>query len=134
MIPKRVRPSSGRPRPASRKASCLRSCAVVWLGGPIAHIGYFRTEFVTKRRWLGERACADLVASCQFASVPASSQVGFSLELIRPGWLGGLTAWCGVALPSALLVTARAFGADALTESPAGAGCCMVSNWWQWRS
>jgi chromate transporter len=101
--------------------------AFAWLGvscfgGPIAHIGYFRAEFVTRRRWVGERAYADLVALCQFAPGPASSQVGFSLGLIRAGWLGGLAAWCGFTLPSALLMTAFAFGASALTGSPAGAG------------
>jgi chromate transporter len=91
-------------------------------GGPIAHIGYFRAEFVTKRRWLSEHAYADLVALCQFAPGPASSQVGFTLGLIRGGWLGGLAAWCGFTLPSAILMTAFAFGASALTGSPAGAG------------
>jgi chromate transporter len=101
--------------------------AFAWLGvtcfgGPIAHIGYFRTEFVTRRRWLGEPAYADLVALCQFAPGPASSQVGFSIGLLRAGWLGGLAAWCGFTLPSAALMTAFAFGAGALTGSPAGAG------------
>src|SRR5262245_32427887 len=62
-------------------------------GGPIAHIGYFRQEFVVKRRWLDEQACADLVALCQFLPGPASSQVGFSLGLMRAGYLGGLAAW-----------------------------------------
>ena len=101
--------------------------AFAWLGiscfgGPIAHIGYFRAEFVGRRRWLGERAYADLVGLCQFAPGPASSQVGFSLGLIRAGWLGGLAAWCGFTLPSATLMTAFAFGASALTGSAAGAG------------
>lgn len=91
-------------------------------GGPIAHIGYFRNEFVTRRGWLGERAYADLVALCQFAPGPASSQVGFSIGLIRAGWLGALAAWCGFTLPSALVMTVFAFGASALTGTPAGAG------------
>jgi len=73
-------------------------------------------------RWLGEPAYADLVALCQFAPGPASSQVGFSIGLLRAGWLGGLAAWCGFTLPSAALMTAFAFGAGALTGSPAGAG------------
>jgi len=112
-------------RPQGSALEVLRAFA--WLGiscfgGPIAHIGYFRTEFVTRRRWVGERAYADLVALCQFAPGPASSQVGFSLGLIRGGWLGGLAAWCGFTLPSAVLMTAFAFGANALTGSPAGAG------------
>ena len=59
-------------------------------GGPIAHIGYFRDEFVTRRRWLDEQAYADLVALCQFLPGPASSQVGFSVGLMRAGYLGGL--------------------------------------------
>src|ERR1700733_7356167 len=112
-------------RPQGSALEVLRAFA--WLGvscfgGPIAHIGYFRNEFVVRRRWLGERAYADLVALCQFAPGPASSQVGFSLGLIRGGWLGGLAAWCGFTLPSALLMTAFAFGASALTGSPVGAG------------
>ena len=70
-------------------------------GGPIAHIGYFRDEFVTRRRWLDEQAYADLVALCQFLPGPASSQVGFSIGLMRAGYLGGLAAWTGFTLPSA---------------------------------
>jgi chromate transporter len=118
-------PLAGMASPQGSALEVLRAFA--WLGvscfgGPIAHIGYFRNEFVTRRRWLGERAFADLVALCQFAPGPASSQVGFSLGLIRGGWLGGLAAWCGFTLPSALLMTAFAFGASTLTGSPAGAG------------
>ena len=64
-------------------------------GGPIAHIGYFRDEFVVRRRWLDEHSYADLVGLCQFLPGPASSQVGFSLGLMRAGYLGGLAAWMG---------------------------------------
>ena len=78
-------------------------------GGPIAHIGYFRRAFVERRGWLGEAAYADIVALCQFLPGPASSQVGFSLGLVRAGWLGGLAAWCGFTLPSALLMLAFAW-------------------------
>ena len=83
---------------------------VTSFGGPIAHIGYFRQAFVVRRRWLDEAAFADLVALCQFLPGPASSQVGFSLGLIRGGSLGGLAAWTGFTLPSALalLVFAQA--------------------------
>ena len=70
-------------------------------GGPIAHIGYFRDEFVTRRRWLDEQAYADLVALCQFLPGPASSQVGFSIGLMRAGYSGALAAWTGFTLPSA---------------------------------
>jgi chromate transporter len=83
-------------------------------GGPIAHIGYFRQAFVVRRRWLDEQAFADLVGLCQFLPGPASSQVGFSLGLIRAGWLGGLAAWTGFTLPSAVLMTLFAYGAAAL--------------------
>jgi chromate transporter len=71
-------------------------------GGPIAHIGYFRREFVLNRQWLDERAYADLVGLCQFLPGPASSQVGFALGLSRRGLSTGLAAWLGFTLPSAL--------------------------------
>jgi chromate transporter len=90
-------------------------------GGPIAHIGYFREEFVVRRRWLDERAYADLVGLCQFLPGPASSQVGFSLGLMRGGYLGGLAAWVGFTLPSAVALVLFAFGAGVL-QGPAGNG------------
>lgn len=90
-------------------------------GGPIAHIGYFRDEFVMRRRWLDEQAYADLVALCQFLPGPASSQVGFSLGLMRAGYLGGLAAWTGFTLPSALLLVLFAYGAASLS-APIGTG------------
>ncbi|WP_193075299.1 chromate efflux transporter [Pseudomonas sp. FME51] len=71
-------------------------------GGPIAHLGYFRDEFVVRRRWLSERSYADLVALCQFLPGPASSQVGLALGLSRAGYGGALAAWIGFTLPSAL--------------------------------
>jgi chromate transporter len=86
-------------------------------GGPIAHIGYFREEFVVRRRWLDERAYADLVGLCQFLPGPASSQVGFSLGLMRAGYLGGLAAWTGFTLPSAIALVLFAHGASALRGS-----------------
>ena len=70
-------------------------------GGPVAHLGYFRREFVVRRAWLDERAYADLVALCQFLPGPASSQTGFAIGLIRAGYLGGLAAWAAFTLPSA---------------------------------
>jgi chromate transporter len=88
-------------------------------GGPIAHLGYFRDEFVVRRKWLDESAYADLVALCQFLPGPASSQVGFALGLSRAGALGALAAWTGFTLPSALLLVAFAFGAGAF-EGPLG--------------
>ena len=71
-------------------------------GGPIAHLGYFREEFVGKRRWLDDRAYADLVALCQFLPGPASSQVGIAIGLSRAGYAGALAAWTGRALRVAL--------------------------------
>jgi chromate transporter len=71
-------------------------------GGPVAHLGYFRDEFVTRRRWLTERSYADLVALCQFLPGPASSQVGIALGLSRSGYAGALAAWAGFTLPSAI--------------------------------
>lgn len=90
-------------------------------GGPIAHIGYFRDEFVVRRKWIDERAYADLVGLCQFLPGPASSQVGFSIGLMRAGYLGALAAWTGFTLPSALILVLFAYGAGALS-GPAGAG------------
>ena len=73
-------------------------------GGPIAHLGYFREEFVVRRRWLDDAAYTDLVALCQFLPGPASSQTGFCIGLLRGGWTGGLAAWAGFTLPSAALM------------------------------
>ncbi|WP_395646717.1 chromate efflux transporter [Terricaulis sp.] len=91
-------------------------------GGPIAHIGYFRVEFVDRRGWLSEAAFADLVALCQFLPGPASSKLGFSLGLLRAGYWGGLAAWIGFTLPSALALIAFAFSANAIAGAPWGEG------------
>ena len=91
-------------------------------GGPIAHIGYFRGEFVARRGWLSERAFADLVALAQFLPGPASSQVGFAVGLTRVGALGGLAAWAGFTLPSAALMLAFAYGAAGIAGLWWGAG------------
>ena len=79
-------------------------------GGPVAHLGYFREEFVNRRRWLSEQHYADLVALCQFLPGPASSQVGLALGLSRGGFKGALAAWCGFTLPSALVLILVAYG------------------------
>ena len=73
-------------------------------GGPVAHLGYFRDEFVIRRRWLNEGDYADLVALCQFLPGPASSQVGMALGMQRAGYTGALAAWIGFTLPSALVL------------------------------
>jgi chromate transporter len=83
-------------------------------GGPIAHLGYYREEIVVRRRWLDDAAYTDLVALCQFLPGPASSQVAFSLGLIRAGYFGGMAAWIGFTLPSAIFLTAFAYGASSL--------------------
>ena len=83
-------------------------------GGPVAHLGYFRREFVVRRAWLDERAYADLVALCQFLPGPASSQTGFAVGLMRAGYLGGFAAWAGFTLPSAAAMTLFAYGEGAL--------------------
>ncbi len=79
-------------------------------GGPVAHLGYFRTEFVERRKWLDDHNYSDLVALCQFLPGPASSQVGIALGLARAGWMGALAAWVGFTLPSATLLILFALG------------------------
>ena len=71
-------------------------------GGPVAHLGFFRTAFVERRRWLSDTAYADLVALCQFLPGPASSQVGMAIGLKRAGLPGMLAAWTAFTLPSAI--------------------------------
>lgn len=73
-------------------------------GGPAAHLGYFRDEYVTKRKWLDDKAYADLVALCQFLPGPASSQVGISVGMLRGGILGGFLSWFGFTIPSVILL------------------------------
>jgi chromate transporter len=85
---------------------------VTSFGGPIAHLGYFRDEIVTRRRWLSDKEYADLVALCQFLPGPASSQVGFGIGLFRAGALGALAAFAAFTLPSAILMVAFAYGAS----------------------
>lgn len=79
-------------------------------GGPIAHLGYFRDEFVARRGWLSESEYAELIALCQFLPGPASSQIGMTIGLSRAGIGGALAAWCGFTLPSALIMILFAFG------------------------
>lgn len=94
---------------------------VTSFGGPIAHLGYFREAFVTRRAWLGDRAYADLVALSQFLPGPASSKVGMAIGLQRAGFAGLLAAWAGFTLPSAILLVAFAYGLTALGDV-SGAG------------
>jgi chromate transporter len=90
-------------------------------GGPVAHLGYFREEFVVRRRWLGEGAYADVVALCQFLPGPASSQTGIALGLSRAGYPGALAAWLGFTLPSAIAMVLFAFLAETW-DGAAGSG------------
>lgn len=85
-------------------------------GGPVAHLGYFHAEVVRRRRWLDEGAYADLVALCQFLPGPTSSQVGIGIGIARAGLLGGLAAWLGFTLPSALLMLAFALGVRSIDQ------------------
>ena len=83
---------------------------VTSFGGPIAHLGYFRAEFVERRRWLDDPAFSDLVGLCQFLPGPTSSQVGMALGTMRAGSPGALAAWLGFTTPSALLLVAFGYG------------------------
>src|SRR6202012_1682085 len=116
------------PSPEDRRGGTAIDVLLIFLklglscfGGPIAHLGDFRDEFVTRRRWLDEQSYADLVALCQFLPGPASSQVGFSIGLMRAGYLGGVAGWAGVSPPSAILLFFFFFGVGSL-NGPAGAG------------
>jgi chromate transporter len=86
-------------------------------GGPIAHLGYFHEEYVTRRKWLDEQSYADLVALCQFLPGPASSQVSIAIGIARARLLGGVAAWLGFTMPSALALIAFAFGVGAFASA-----------------
>ncbi len=79
-------------------------------GGPVAHLGYFRTEFVERRKWVTDSQYGEVVALCQFLPGPASSQVGLAIGLLRGGYLGALAAWIGFTIPSVVIMIAVAFG------------------------
>lgn len=105
-----------------REASALEVLGVFFrlgctsFGGPVAHIGYFRSEFVVRRRWLDEAAYADIVAFCQFLPGPASSQTGIAVGLLRAGLPGALCAWLGFTSPSALALILFGYGVDRLGD------------------
>lgn len=86
-------------------------------GGPVAHLGFFREEFVTRRQWLSDRSYADLVALCQFLPGPASSQVGIALGFSRAGYSGALAAWVGFTLPSAVALILFAIGLSSVDNN-----------------
>ena len=89
-------------------------------GGPIAHLGYFRAEYVQRRRWLDEQAFADLVGLCQFLPGPASSEIGIAIGVARAGLRGGLAAWLGFTLPSALALIGFGYLVQHATIADAG--------------
>lgn len=95
---------------------------VTSFGGPIAHLGYFHDEFVVRRRWLEDKAYADLVALCQFLPGPASSKVGIAIGLSRAGYAGALAAWLGFTMPSALALVLFAYGVEVF-------GSALGSGW-----
>ena len=112
--------------PSGRLAAALEVLVVATrlgltsFGGPVAHLGYFRSEYVVRRRWLDEQTYADVVALCQFLPGPASSQVGIAIGIFRAGLLGGLAAWLGFTLPSAIALVLFALGIRGLDLSGAG--------------
>jgi chromate transporter len=85
-------------------------------GGPVAHLGYFRVEFVERRKWLDEHAYGDIVALCQFLPGPASSQVGITLGILRIGLPGAFAAWLGFSAPSAIALILFGYGVGALGD------------------
>ncbi len=89
---------------------------VTSFGGPNAHLGYFRTELVERRKWLDEAAYTDIIALCQFLPGPASSQVGIILGMVRAGLPGGFAAWLGFTIPSAFALIAFAYGVGRLGD------------------
>ncbi|MFW5417933.1 chromate efflux transporter [Nocardiopsis sp. CNT-189] len=117
---------TGPPPPAAPRGTAAEVFAaflrlgLTSFGGPVAHLGYFRDAFVARRGWIGEQAYADLVALCQFLPGPASSQVGMAIGLRRAGFAGMAAAWAAFTLPSAVLMTAFALGAQALDVQGAG--------------
>jgi chromate transporter len=101
---------------ATEVLTAFLKLGVTSFGGPIAHLGYFRDEFVTRRRWLDEASYADIVALCQFLPGPASSQVGITLGLLRAGLVGALCAWLGFTGPSALAMILFGYGVGAFGD------------------
>ena len=120
------RPPEDDPATSSKRGSLLEVLAastrlgLTSFGGPVAHLGYFRDEYVVRRKWIDEQAYADLVALCQVLPGPASSQVGIALGIIRAGLLGGVVAWLGFTLPSALALMLFALGVQNLDVANAG--------------
>src|SRR5271157_3420067 len=79
-------------------------------GGPVAHLGYFQKELVERRGWCSKSTLGEIIGIAQSLPGPASSQTGFALGILRAGWQGGLAAFVGFTLPSAVLMLAFAYG------------------------
>jgi chromate transporter len=123
-------PAAGRRGSALEVLRIFLRLGLTSFGGPVAHLGYFRAEFVERRRWLDDKSYADLVALCQFLPGPASSQAGIALGLGRAGWAGALAAWVGFTLPSAAALILFAYGVTqwaALAASGAVHGLKVVA-------
>ncbi len=109
--------NASEPRTSVARLFCVAlRLGLTSFGGPAAHIGYFRREYVERRGWLDERGFADLLALCQFLPGPASSQFGFAVGYQRGGLAGGLAAWLGFTLPSAVLMLLFAAGVTVLPD------------------
>ncbi len=112
----------------SEKGSFLEVLAVsgrlglTSFGGPIAHLGYFREEYVNRRKWIDAQSYGDLVGLCQFLPGPASSQVGIAIGISRAGLWGGLAAWLGFTLPSAIILILFAYGTSFFGSSTSDSG------------
>src|SRR5689334_23529847 len=118
---RKARPKNPAPKGSvSEVFSAFLVLGLTSFGGPVAHIGYFRNAFVEKRRWLDDKSFADIVAMCQFLPGPASSQVGMTIGLLRAGIGGMLAAWIAFTAPSAIILTAFAFGVAAFGGSLTG--------------
>ena len=100
--------------PAFAVFNAFLKLGVTSFGGPIAHLGYFREEFVVRRKWMDDRVYADLVALCQFTPGPASSKVGIGIGLAKAGLPGAFAAWLAFTMPSALALLLFAYGVEAL--------------------
>lgn len=100
------------PQPPWQIFLAFLTLGVTAFGGPVAHIGYFRTEFVERRKWIDGEQFQDLIALCQFLPGPMSSQVGFAIGMLRGRTLGGLAAWLGFTAPSAILMISLGVGTN----------------------
>ncbi|PAV31431.1 ChrA protein [Virgibacillus profundi] len=84
-------------------------------GGPVAHLGYFKNEYIDKRKWLDDKTYADIIAICQFLPGPASSQVGIAIGMLRGGFFGGVVSWFGFTIPSVALLILFALAYQSFT-------------------